>query len=165
MADTAHLKCVTDQSVCGFKSHSPQSKICKVCNKDKSLDQYFKGRATCKQCCYDKKAERLQKTKGKRIILAHNINMYGSKLRCKRCCNLLDPDQFKDSIHCLSGKRSVCRTCTRIRYKAARSNRYYRNKGNKSHGTKQAAPIPTEETTHSTEGNSVTSQLQEKEID
>lgn len=165
MADTAHLKCVTDQSVCGFKSHSPQSKICKVCNKDKSLDQYFKGRATCKQCCYDKKAERLQKTKGKRIILAHNINMYGSKLRCKRCCNLLDPDQFKDSIHCLSGKRSVCRTCTRIRYKAARSNRYYRNKGKKSHGTKQAAPVPTEETTHPTEGNSVTSQLQEKEID
>lgn len=148
MADTTVLRTVTDTSVCGFDSHLPQ-KICKQCNEKKLLTDFFKRRTWCKQCVYKKKKERLDKIKGRRVIAAYNSNHYGENKTCIRCFINKTSDQFKDSIHCKSGKRSVCLKCVRLQ-----SVKWRLNQQRKTNGTKQkkkirlsAAMQPSQETT------------------
>ena len=157
MVNTSDLKSDTGNTVCGFDSHLPQ-KICKQCNESKLLTDFFKRRAWCKQCVYKKKKERLDKVKGRRIIAAYNSNHYGENKTCIRCLVNKTSDQFEDSIHCKSGKRSVCLKCVRLQ-----SVKWRLNQQRKTNGTKQKKTIRLSAAMQSPQETTTTSTLQEKE--
>jgi len=89
-------------------------------------------------------------------------NQYDKNITCKRCNKTKLAGEFQDSVHCKSGKRSVCLNCVRLQSRKSklRCKEERLQNGTKQEATlqSQAAMQPSQETT------TTTSQFKEKEV-